>query len=403
MTITAGNVITVNVGSSSIKLAVFARSHSSAEVSRVLDISINDIGEPVSALTITTPLTLPQGKKASIPDHTAASLLAMEHLVRLVPLESVVAIGYRIVHGGMKYTDPTPVKNISDDDWRLLKQLDPEHAAPTRQLIAQFIERYPSIPHVACFDTAFFRDLPHVAKIIPIPQKYYATGIRRYGFHGLSYASLLKTFREEAGEVAANGRVILAHLGSGASLTATRHGKPVDTTMGFTPTSGITMSTRSGDIDPTVFSFLNQHHGMDVRTFDTMVRFESGLLGVSGLTGDMRALLDVEKKNKAAATAIELFVHDVKKSIGALATTLGGIDSLIFSGGIGEQSAIIRARICQDLGYMGIEIDPTANERHAFLLSTKNARVGVHVISTDEASVIAVQTNELLNTTAGKK
>lgn len=250
---------------------------------------------------------------------------------------------------------------------------------------------------MACFDTAFFRDLPRVAKIIPIPKKYYEIGVRRYGFHGLSYTSLLSTFRDKAGETAANGRVILAHLGSGVSVTATRLGKPVDTTMGFSPASGIAMSTRSGDLDPTIFSFLHRQNNMSADEFDHMVNFESGLLGVSGVTGDMHSLLSLEEQNRDAAMAIELFVRDVKKSIGALATTLGGVDSLLFSGGIGEQSAVLRARICQGLEYMGIEISEVANERHSFLISAEHSRVGVHVIPTDEARVIALQTIESLN------
>lgn len=400
---TARNILTVNAGSSSIKLTVFASNPLDQSLSRVLDISINNIGQSVAVLTIVTPLTLPQGKHVTAPNHTVASRLLMKHLTRFIPTQTIIAVGHRIVHGGAKYADPTLITNIPDADWKLLMELDPEHTAPARQLIADFTERYPSIPHVACFDTAFFHDLPNIAKIVPIPQKYHKAGVRRYGFHGLSYASLLKTFQEKAGSAAANGRVVLAHLGSGASLAATRHGKPIETTMGFTPTSGIVMSTRSGDIDPTVFNFLNRQYDMDMHAFNHMVRFESGLLGVSGLTGDMHALLNKEAESKKAAAAIELFVHDVKKSIGALSAALGGIDSLIFSGGIGEQSAIIRTRVCQDLGFLGIEVDPAANEEHAFLISTNAARVGVHVIPTNEASVIAMQTNELLNTNAGKE
>ncbi|HSW91718.1 MAG TPA: acetate/propionate family kinase [Candidatus Saccharimonadales bacterium] len=399
----ARNILTVNAGSSSIKLTVFANNALDQSLSRVLDISINNIGQPVATLEIATPLTSPQGKRVNVPNHTAASRLVMEHVTRFIPTQTIIAVGHRIVHGGAKYADPTLITNISDADWKLLMELDPEHTAPARQLVTQFVENYPSIPHVACFDTAFFHDLPRIAKIVPIPQKYYTAGVRRYGFHGLSYASLLETFREKAGSAAVNGRVILAHLGSGASLAATLHGKPVETTMGFTPTSGIVMSTRSGDIDPTVFNFLHRQYDMDMHAFNHMVRFESGLLGVSGLTGDMHALLNKEAENKKAASAVELFVRDVKKSIGALSTTLGGIDSLIFSGGIGEQSAVIRARICRDLGYLGIEVDPIANDEHAFLISTKDARVGVHVIPTNEASVIALQTNTLLNTNADKE
>lgn len=400
MTIAAGNIVTVNAGSSSIKLAVFAASSSSSELSRLLDLSISDIGQPMSTLQVTTPITPLQGKKVSAPNYMTAAGILMDHLMRIVPPESVTSIGHRLVHGGGKYKSPTSMTNISDTDWKLLLQLDPEHALPARQLVTLFAQHYPSIPQVACFDTAFFHDLPHVAKIVSIPQKYYDMGVRRYGFHGLSYTSLLATFGEKAGEIAMNGRVILAHLGSGASLAATRSGKPVDMTMGFTPTSGVVMSTRSGDLDPSIFSFLHDQTGMSVNEFTHMVNFESGLLGVSGLTGDMHALLEAEGENSDAATAIERFVLDIKKSIGAFAATLGGIDSLIFSGGIGEQSSILRARICQDLKYMGIEIDRAANEKHAFLISAPHSNVGVHVISTDEAYVIASQTKSQLHKTS---
>lgn len=402
MTTATGNIIAVNAGSSSIKLAVFTANQSTPGLSHLLDLSISDIGRPTSTLRVTTPITPIQGKEVLAPNHAAASRILMEHLTRIVPTESIISIGHRLVHGGMKFTSPTPITDISDTDWKLLYQLDPEHTLPAHQLVVQFTKHYPSITQVACFDTAFFHELPHIAKIIPIPQKYYKMGVQRYGFHGLSYTSLLETFRERAGETAMNGKVILAHLGGGASLAATRYGKPVDTTMGFTPTSGVTMSTRSGDLDPSIFSFLHHQENMSIDEFGQMVNFESGLLGVSNITGDMHTLLDMEDTNQDAATAIELFVRDVKKSIGALTTTLGGINSLLFTGGIGEQSAVLRARICQDLGYLGIEIDQSANEQHAFLISADHSTVGVHVIPTDEALVIATQTNDALNETNRK-
>jgi acetate kinase len=396
MSMAAGNIITVNAGSSSIKLAVFAASPLNAELTRLLDVSISDIGQPTSVLQVTTPITPLQGKTVVASNYMTAATILMDHLTRILPPESVISIGHRLVHGGGKYKAPTAITDMSADDWSLLLQLDPEHTLPARQLMTLCTQYYPSVSQTACFDTAFFQDLPRVAKVIPIPQKYYDLGVQRYGFHGLSYTSLLTTFREKAGDMAANGRVVLAHLGSGASLAATRFGKPIDTTMGFTPTSGIVMSTRSGDLDPSIFGFLHEHEDMSVRDFSHMVNFESGLLGVSQLTGDMHALLEMESENEHVALAIELFVRDVKKSIGALATTLGGLDSLLFSGGIGEQSAILRARICQDLEYMGIEIEQSANERSEFLISTEHGKVGIHVIPTDEALVIATQTREQL-------
>ena len=401
MSTVAGNVVTVNTGSSSIKIVIFAKGSTKSKTP-ILALSVTDIGQPTAILQITFANEPTQTEKIHALDHIAASHVLIERLARIISPDSVAAIGHRLVHGGVTYTEPMPVAIITEADWELLSQLDPEHTPAARQLIDQFAKQYPSTMQVACFDTAFFRDLPHVAQIVPIPQKYFAEGVRRYGFHGLSYTSLLETFRERAGETAANGRIIMAHLGSGASLTATRLGKPVDTTMGFTPTSGIAMSTRSGDLDPSIFGFLHRQNNMTADEFDHMINFESGLLGVSGVSDDMHSLLNLEKNNKDAAMAIELFVHDVKKSIGALAAVLGGVDSLIFSGGIGEQSAIIRARICQDLAYMGVEISEDANTHHAFLISSESSKVGVHVIQTDEALVIATKTQELVNKTDNK-
>lgn len=401
MTIVAENIVTVNTGSSSIKIVVFAKDANTAQ-GRVLALSVTDIGQPVSILHITTENKLTQTEEIHAPNHIAASHILLERLAHIVSPDSIAAIGHRLVHGGFKYTEPTPIAMITEVDWEFLSRLDPEHTPAARQLIDQFTKQYPSIVQVGCFDTAFFHDLPHVAQIVPIPQKYFAEGVRRYGFHGLSYMSLLETFREKAGDTAANGRIIMAHLGSGASVTALQSGKPVDATMGFTPTSGVIMSTRSGDLDPNVFSFLQRQHNMDIDEFTHMVQFESGLLGVSGITGDMRALLANEQESKDAAIAIELFIRSIKKAIGALAATLGGVDSLIFSGGIGEQSSIIRSRVCQDLTYMGIAISEEANARHAFLISDQQSSAGVHVIPTDEAQVIATQTQRLVSRTDNK-
>lgn len=392
-----GAILTVNTGSSSIKLAVFAVNEHTLDESPFFTVSISNIGQSAATLKIMRSAQPAQTEEVNAMSHVEASYIMMKRLADVIDPDSIVAIGHRLVHGGVKYTDPTLVEAITEADWDLLSQLDPGHTPAARQIITQFMQSYPDIPEVACFDTAFFRDMPRIAKTVPIPQKYYAEGVRRYGFHGLSYVSLLAKFRERAGDTAMNGRVVLAHLGSGASLTAVREGKPIDTTMGFTPTSGIIMSTRSGDLDPNVFSFLHRQNDMSIDEFDRMVSSASGLLGISQLTGDMHTLLDLEKDNNAAL-AVELFVRDAKKSIGALAATLGGIDSLIFSGGIGEQSAVLRTRICEGLDYMGIgELNEDANAKNAFLISGEQSRAGVHVIPADEARVIASQVQELLN------
>lgn len=392
MDVKAEIIVAVNAGSSSIKLAAFSR----LEMLRELDISISDIGQPVAKLRVMRRGMLVQTKELQEVDYAAASGIVIEELGKEASEDSIGAIGHRLVHGGGKYDSPVVAVDISEGDWELFSRLDPSHTPAARQLVSYFMQQYPAAMQVACFDTAFFHDLPQVAKVLPIPKRYYEAGVRRYGFHGLAYTSLLSTFREKAGEAAVNGRVILAHLGSGAGVTATRLRRPVDTTMGFTPASGIAMGTRSGDLDPGVFSFLNRQNNMGVDEFDYMVNFESGLLGVSGITGDMYSLLQLEKENEDAVLAVELFVRGVKKSIGAYAALLGGVDSLIFSGGIGEQSALIRSRICQGLEYLGIEIDDAANQNNEFLISSGGSRAGVHVIAADEARVIAGETVKVM-------
>lgn len=387
MAFEAENIVTVNAGSSSIKLAVFSR----PEMLRELDISIADIGQPVAKLRIVRRGMPVQTKELQEVDYAAASRIVIEELSKETLEGSIEAIGHRLVHGGDKYDGPVAIADISESDWEFFSRLDPNHTPAARQLVIYFARLYPAAMQVACFDTAFFHDLPRVARVLPVPKKYYEAGVRRYGFHGLAYTSLLSTFREKAGEAAVNGRVILAHLGSGASVAAMRQSKPIDTTMSLTPASGIIMSTRSGDLDPGIFNFLHRSN-VSGDEFDYMVNFESGLLGVSGITGDMHSLLQLEKENEDAALAVELFVRDVKKSIGAYAALLGGVDSLIFSGGIGEQSALIRGRICQGLESLGIEIDEIANQHNEFLISSGDSRTGVHAISADEARVIAEQT-----------
>lgn len=394
--VTTGNIVAVNTGSSSIKLAVYKTNQHVVDASSFATILISNIGQPKALLEVIQPTKPIYTEEIGTINHSEASHMIIGQLTNIIAPTSIVAIGHRLVHGGMKYANPTVIDTIPDTDWELLSRLDPDHTPAAHELITQFSQQYPSVLQIACFDTTFFQQLPRIAKLIPIPRKYYDEGVRRYGFHGLSYTSLLATFQKKAGDAAMNGRVVLAHLGSGASLAATYKGKPIDTTMGFTPTSGIIMSTRSGDLDPNIFSFLRAHNHMDVEEFDHMVSSQSGLLGISGLTGDMHTLLDLEEQNDDAAMAVALFIRDVRKSIGALTTTLDGIDSLIFSGGIGEQSAIIRARICQGLDYMGIEINAQANEENDFLISSQRSGVGVHVIPADEAHSIAVQIQELL-------
>jgi acetate kinase len=264
-------------------------------------------------------------------------------------------------------------------------------------LIEAIIRRYPSLPQVACFDTSFHHGLPRVASLLPIPRRYEAHGLRRYGFHGLSCAFLMRELVRIGKPEEASGRVILAHLGNGASLTAVYRGRSVETTMGFTPTSGLPMSRRSGDLDPGIIAYLARTEGMDVERFHQMVNSESGLLGVSELSPDMRDLLAREASDPKAADAVALFCYHVKKAIGALAATLGGLDSLVFSGGIGEHAAPIRERICEGLDFLGVTVDPQRNQAGEPVLSKPCGPVTVRMIPTDEESEITRSVHELLD------
>ncbi len=373
---TSINVLTVNAGSSSIKLALFSVGSSDSLPVRILQDSATNI------------------------DHSSAITAMLDKLADTMREHTVSAICHRIVHGGPKYGRPQIITDEFKRELRELERFDPVHTPAAVSLIDALSLRFPDTIQVACFDTAFFHDVPRMAQIIPLPHSYEAHGLRRYGFHGLSYTYLLSAFRQKAGEVAADGRVIFAHLGSGASLAAIKGGKPVDMTMGFTPASGVMMSTRSGDVDPGIEWYLQRQAGIDSEAYNHMVNFESGLLGVSGLSGDMLNLLQNEAGNERAAEAVSLFCYQVKKSIGALAATLGGLDSLVFSGGIGEQAPAIRERICSGLDFLGIQLDGASNDNQADLISAAQSKVGVHVMPTDESLVMAQQTFDLVSKTS---
>jgi len=256
-------------------------------------------------------------------------------------------------------------------------------------LTEAFHRRFPDLPQVACFDTAFHHELPRVSRLWPIPRPYESQGVRRYGFHGLSYAFLMGELARLAGPEAAQGRVILAHLGNGASLAAVRAGKPVDTSMGFTPTAGVPMSTRSGDLDPGLLWYLARTEKMSAKQFNEMVNFQSGLLGISETSSDMHDLLVSQANDIRAAEAVALFCYQVKKWIGAFAAALGGLDTLVFSGGIGENAPTVRTRVCDGLGFLGIELEEKRNVGNAGVISAPASRVAVRVICTDEEQMIA--------------
>ncbi len=370
------SILTLNGGSSSIKFALFEMEN----FGRILEGEIERIGLPVASLKMKR-----EGHNVSrqveVSDHKAAADLLMES----IDCDALAAIGHRVVHGGQRYDKPHWIDRQMIDELRKLSPFDPEHLPAELMLIEDFHARFPDIKQLACFDTAFHRELPSVAALLPIPRKYSA--IRRYGFHGLSYQYLMEELASLGDPAAREGRVILAHLGNGASLSAVFQGRPVDTSMSFTPASGLMMGTRSGDMDPGIASYLMQKEGLTIEGYTRLVNHESGLLGVSGTSSDMRDLLMLEKSDSRASDAIALFCYQVKKFIGAYAAALGGLDTLVFSGGMGENAAVIRERICEGLAFLGISIDGMRNARNESVIS--NGSVVVRVMHTDEELMIA--------------
>jgi acetate kinase len=380
-------ILTVNGGSSSIKFAVFEVGDS---LRRVLAGRIERIGSPDAAMRIEGVNPRDTVSRAvTAPDHAAAVGGLMDWIEERSRREALTAAGHRVVHGGPKYSEPQRITAALVEELRRLSAFDPEHLPEEIQLTEAFHRRFPDLPQVACFDTAFHHDLPRVARLLPIPRRYEAQGVRRYGFHGLSYAFLMGELARLAGAEAARGRIILAHLGSGASLAAVRGGKSVDTSMSFTPAAGVPMSTRSGDLDPGLVWYLARTEQMSAKQFNEMVNFQSGLLGVSETSADIRGLLGREAQDGRAADAVALFCYEVKKWIGAFAAALGGLDTLVFAGGIGENAPTVRARICAGLEFLGIGLDEERNAANAGVISGQAGPVAVRVIRTDEERMIA--------------
>ncbi len=386
------SILTLNGGSSSIKFALFDAGDPQR---RILEGALERIGLPAATLRVKGPDPADTfSRPIEAPDHLVAVGMLMDWLEQRIGHDALAAVGHRVVHGGPKYSAPQVITAEMVEELNRFSPFDPEHLPEEILLIEAFQRRFPDLPQVACFDTAFHHDLPRVARLLPIPRRYEAQGVRRYGFHGLSYAFLMEELARLAGPEAARGRVILAHLGNGASLAAVRDGKSMDTSMGFTPAAGLVMSTRAGDLDPGLVWYLARSEKMSAKQFNKMVNSESGLLGVSETSSDMRELIDHEKQDVRAAEAVALFCYQAKKWIGSFAAALGGLDTLVFSGGIGENEAVIRARICDGLGFLGIEIDEKPNAANAGVISASGGRVAVRVIHTDEEGMIAKTVRE---------
>ena len=380
-------ILTINGGSSSIKFALFEIAGS---LRRILEGQIERIGLSDATLRVKG---LDQAdnfsRQVTAPDHTAAAGTLMDWFEERRERDAVTAVGHRVVHGGPKYSDAQRITPEMVEELHRLSPFDPDHLPEEILLTEAFERRFPDIPQVACFDTAFHHDLPRVARLLPIPRRYEAQGVRRYGFHGLSYAFLMEELARLGDPAATTGRVILSHLGNGASLAAVRDGKSIDTSMSFTPAAGVPMSTRSGDLDPGLVWYLARIEKMSAKQFNEMVNFQSGLLGISETSSDMRDLLGRESHDVRATEAVALFCYQVKKWIGAFAAALGGLDTLVFAGGIGENAPGVRARICDGLGFLGIELEQKRNSANDGVISTSSSRVAVRVIRTDEEHMIA--------------
>jgi acetate kinase len=382
----SNSLLTINGGSSSIRFALY---DGGEPLRRLLDGKVDRVGLSGTSLTFKDISGQSQSSHTiDLSDHLSAVSFLLDWLETQQAFASVKAVGHRVVHG-MAHSEPERVTPELLDELHRITPYDPDHLPLEIELIEAFRQRHPALPQVACFDTAFHRSMPRVASLLPIPRRYEAMGVRRYGFHGLSYEFLTEELRRLGDPAATEGRVILAHLGNGASLAAVRDGKSIDTSMGFTPTSGLAMSSRSGDLDPGLVSYLARTEQMSVSQFQEMVNHASGLLGVSEISSDLRDLLAMESDDVRAAEAVALFCYQTKKWIGSFAAALGGLDTLVFAGGIGENAPLVRERVCDQLGFLGIELNEERNAKNASLVSSDGSRVTVRVIRTDEEIMIA--------------
>jgi acetate kinase len=356
---------------------------------RLLRLEASRIGRSDSWLQVIGPdgSRLVDGKQA-LPDHGAALDALLELIGRSDQLMAPRVAAHRVVHGGIHYWEPTPITPELVTELDALVPVDPEHMPQAVALIRAMTQRHPELPQIACFDTGFHHRMPPVARMYSLPRRLAAEGFVRYGFHGLSYEYVIQRLREIEDQ-AASGRVIVAHLGNGASLAALYQGRSIDTTMGFSPLGGLVMGTRCGDLDPGLVLYLLRHEKLSPDQIGELLSHESGLLGVSETSSDMRDLLERESVDTRAAEAINLFCYQAAKYIAGYVAVLGGLDLLVFTGGIGERAAPVRRRICKRLAFLGLELDPDRNQCHDRVVSTAASNVKVRVIKTNEELMIA--------------
>jgi acetate kinase len=382
-------VLCLNGGSSSLKFGVFdAASEEPREIARG---EVERVGSPEADLKVRFSEEIPAwGERGPVPDLASAVALVWKTLARAgVTFE---AAGHRIVHGGPRLLQPVRIDAAIVASLRSAVAFAPLHLPGEIAAIEAVWGHAPSMPQVACFDTGFHARMPAVASRIPLPSHFSQAGVRRYGFHGLSYESILTSLGPGAA-----GRLIVAHLGNGASLAALRDGEPLDTTMGLTPSGGLVMGTRPGDLDPGVLLFLERVFGLDSAALGEIIDRRSGLLALSETTADMRTLLAARELDERAALAVSVFCYSARKWIGAFAAALGGLDLLVFTGGIGERAAPVREQICRELAHLGIELDPARNARSERTISAEGSRCAVRVIPTDEERVLARHTSRIVS------
>jgi acetate kinase len=376
------SILTVNVGSSSLKLAVYE----TKTLKRKAALAVERVGSTGARLIVKRS---DRSFEHTIEAKDVAS--AIDNVFQRVPelfASGLDAIGHRVVHGGGNHPKPAAITPSLLHELRELGHLDPTHMPQSLSVIDSMTRRFSNVPQFACFDTAFHHSMPDVAHRYPLPAWTKAAGVRRYGFHGLSCESIIDQLKQNHAR-RSRGRLLIAHLGNGASVSAVRDCVSVDTSMGFSPTGGLMMGTRSGDLDPTVIIFFARARAMTPDAVEKVVNEESGLLGVSGQSPDMRDLLERAASDSRAADAIELYCYIARKHFGALAAVLGGVDTIVFTGGIGERAPAFREKICAGLEYLGVQFDPNRNEANESVISADESPVDVGVIATDEDLVIA--------------
>ena len=379
-------ILCLNGGSSSLKFAVYRLNGATEE--RTFSGAVEGIREATGKAWLRNGDSALQEESGRFPDHTAA-INKMFVALREQGVEKLAAAGHRIVHGGPNFTGPQLIDARLKAALKELIPFAPLHLPSQVTMIEAVEAHFPDLPQVACFDTAFHSRMPEVAQRFALPQKLWEQGIRRYGFHGLSYEFVVSKLGPELGR-----RAIIAHLGNGASMVALKDGLPLDTSMGLTPTGGFMMGTRSGDLDPGVLIHLLKA-GYSADRLEELLNHEAGLLGVSGQSSDMKILLEKTQTDQAAGLAVQMFAYQVRKFIGSYAAVLNGLDTLVLTGGIGERAAEIRANICVGLEYLGIALDMPANRRNAEVISVSGSKCAVRVVQTDEDLMIVRHTREV--------